>query len=69
MRPMALTAPGEFLFALLMAASPMIGAIWVTPDTTKWIVFGIGAVMTIGVIIAALRPTSDPARNSAQPDT
>jgi hypothetical protein len=52
------TAPGKWLFALLMAASPMIGAIWVTPDTTKWIVFGIGAVMTIIVILLALRPTA-----------
>jgi hypothetical protein len=56
MRPIALDAPGEWLFALLMAISPMIGAIWVEPEVTKWIVFGVGAVMTVGVIIAGLRP-------------
>ena len=58
MRPMFTTAPGEWLFAVLMAASPMIGSIWVTPDTTKWIVFAAGAVMTIAVILLGLRPTS-----------
>jgi hypothetical protein len=56
MRPVALEAPGEWLFALLMAISPMIGAIWVKPDVTKWIVFGVGAAMTLGVIVAGLRP-------------
>jgi hypothetical protein len=56
MRPIALDAPGEWLFALLMAISPMIGAIWVEPEVTKWIVFGVGALMTVGVIIAGLRP-------------
>ena len=53
-------SPGEFLFALLMAISPIIGSIWVTPDVTKWIVFGVGAAMTIGVILAALRPVKRP---------
>jgi hypothetical protein len=56
MRPVALEAPGEWLFALLMAISPIIGAIWVEPDVTKWIVFGVGVVMTIGVALAGLRP-------------
>ena len=56
MRPIALDAPGEWLFAVLMAASPMIGAIWVKPDLTKWIVFGVGALTTLAVILAGLRP-------------
>jgi hypothetical protein len=56
MRPIALDAPGEWLFALLMAISPMVGAVWVEPEVTKWIVFGVGALMTVGVIIAGLRP-------------
>jgi hypothetical protein len=60
MRPAALNAPGEFLFALLLAASPMIGAVWVTPDITKWTVFGVGAAMVVGVVIAALRPVRGP---------
>jgi purine-cytosine permease-like protein len=57
MRPQALKAPGEWLFALLMAASPIIGAIWVKPDPTKWSVFGVGVAMVVGVIIAGLWPT------------
>ena len=57
MRPQALDAPGEFLFALLMAASPVIGAIWVTPDVTKWIVLSVGILMMLGVIIAGLWPS------------
>lgn len=56
MRPAALYAPGEFLFALLMAASPMIGSPWVEPEITKWTVFGVGALMVLGVLLAALRP-------------
>jgi hypothetical protein len=56
MRPIALDAPGEWLFALLMAASPIIGSIWVEPAITKWIVFGVGVAMVLGVIIAGLRP-------------
>ena len=64
MRPIAMDAPGEWLFALLMAASPMIGAIWVTPDVTKWIVFAVGAVTTLGVILAGLRPAKTPPQPS-----
>jgi len=56
MRPNILAAPGEFIFAILMAASPMIGAIWVTPDLTKWLVFSAGALMTIGVLVVGLLP-------------
>jgi hypothetical protein len=56
MKPIALEAPGEWLFALLMAASPIIGSFWVTPDTTRWIVFGVGVLMVLGVLIAGLRP-------------
>ncbi len=64
MRPAALNAPGEFLFALLMAASPIIGSIWVTPDITKWTVFGVGVAMVVGVAIAALRPVRSPEQTS-----
>jgi hypothetical protein len=56
MRPVALNDPFEWFFALLMAASPIVGSIWVTPDVTKWVVFGVGVVMVLGVIIAGLRP-------------
>ena len=49
-------SPGEYLFALLMAASPIIGSIWVTPDVTKWIVFGVGCAMVVGVLMVALKP-------------
>ncbi len=56
MRPIALNAPGEWLFALLMAASPIIGSFWITPDVTRWIVFGVGVAMVIGTVLAGLRP-------------
>ena len=56
MRPLFLDSPGEYFFALLMAASPIIGAYWVTPDTTKWIVFGVGCAMVLAVIAVALKP-------------
>jgi hypothetical protein len=56
MRLTAQQSPGEWFFALLMAASPIVGSIWVTPDVTKWIVFGVGCAMVLGVIVAALRP-------------
>jgi hypothetical protein len=57
MRPKLLDAPYEYLFALLMAASPIIGAIWVTPDVTKWTVFSVGVLMVVGVILVALSPS------------
>jgi hypothetical protein len=57
MRPTALNAPGEWLFALLMAASPIIGSIWVTPNITKWAVFGVGVAMVLGTVAAGLRPS------------
>ena len=56
MRLTAQDAPFEFFFALLMAVSPIVGAIWVDPDVTKWIVFGVGCAMTLAVILVALRP-------------
>ena len=56
MRPTALDAPGEWLFALLMAASPIIGSFWVTPDVTRWTVFGVGVAMVLGTLGFALRP-------------
>jgi hypothetical protein len=61
MRPIALNAPGEWLFALLMAASPIIGSFWVTPDVARWTVFGVGVAMTIGTALAGLRPVKAPA--------
>jgi hypothetical protein len=56
MRPIALDAPGEWLFALLMAASPIVGSFWVEPDTARWIVFGAGVVMVLATLAAGLRP-------------
>jgi uncharacterized membrane protein YccC len=60
MRPIALLAPGEWLFALLMAASPIVGSFWVTPDVTRWAVFGVGVLMVIGTALAGLRPVRTP---------
>ena len=56
MRPTALNAPGEWLFALLMAASPIVGSFWVTPNVTRWTVFGVGVFMVLATLAAALRP-------------
>lgn len=52
--------PAEMLFALLMAVSPIVGAIWVTPDVTKWIVLGVGVVMTLATLAVSLRPVRQP---------
>jgi hypothetical protein len=60
MRPIALEAPGEWLFAVLMAASPIVGSFWVEPDVTRWIVFGIGVLMVLGTALAGLRPVKAP---------
>jgi hypothetical protein len=60
MRVTAQDSPFEFFFAFLMAISPIIGSVWTTPDVTKWIVFGVGCAMTLGVILAALRPVRRP---------
>lgn len=56
MRPQILDAPGEWLFALVMAASPIIGSIWVDPDVTKWIVLGVGVAMTVVTFLLSLKP-------------
>ena len=56
MRLTVQNSPGEYLFALLMAASPIVGSIWVTPDVTKWIVFGVGCALVLAVIVVALKP-------------
>lgn len=56
MRLTVQNSPGEYLFALLMAASPIVGSIWVTPATTKWIVFGVGCALVVAVLAVALRP-------------
>jgi hypothetical protein len=53
-------APAEMLFALLMAVSPIVGSFWVDPDVTRWIVFGVGAAMTLAVMLVALRPVKRP---------
>lgn len=62
MRVQAQNSPGEYLFALLMGASPIIGSIWVDPDVTRWTVLGVGAAMTLGVVLAALKPVRSPDR-------
>jgi hypothetical protein len=57
MRPQFLDAPGEWAFALLMAASPIVGSIWVKPDVTFWSVLGVGIATVLGVVVAALAPS------------
>jgi hypothetical protein len=55
-KPAAKDWPGEFLFALLMAISPIVGAIWVDPAVTKYTVLAIGVVMTLVTLAVGLRP-------------
>jgi len=57
MAPAASKAPGEYLLAILMAASPVIGSFWVTPPVTRWIVFAVGVVMLVSVLMVAAKPT------------
>ena len=56
MRPTASDWPGEFLFALLMAASPIIGSLWVHPDLTRILVLATGIAMVLGTLAVGLRP-------------
>ena len=56
MRPIALDAPGEWLFAVLMAASPIVGSFWVSPDWTRWTVFVVGVLLVLATVAAGLRP-------------
>ncbi|MGH9057733.1 MAG: hypothetical protein ACRDYY_18025 [Acidimicrobiales bacterium] len=56
MRPRALEAPGEWLFAFLMAISPIIGSVWTEPFVTKWSVFGVGVATALGVVAVGLKP-------------
>lgn len=56
MRPAASKAPADYLAALAVAALVMVVTIWVKPPTTRWLVFGVGAVMFLSVAAAALRP-------------
>jgi hypothetical protein len=60
MRPIALDAPWEWLFAVLMAASPIVGSIWVTPDWTKWTVLSVGVILVLATVAAGLRPKRIP---------
>jgi hypothetical protein len=56
MRLLIQDSPGEMLFAILMAASPIIGSFWVDPAVTRWIVFGVGVAMTAVTVAVALKP-------------
>jgi len=62
MRPIALNAPGEWLFAVLMAASPIVGSFWVTPDVTRLVVLSVGLATVLGTIAAGLRPAKPDSR-------
>lgn len=56
MPPEAKKAPLDYLFAFLMAASPIIGSFWVEPPETRWVVFGVGVFMTLSVLVVAAKP-------------
>jgi hypothetical protein len=47
----------DYLAALAVAVLVMVVTIWVKPPTTRWLVFGVGAVLFVSVAAAALRPS------------
>lgn len=57
MPPAAKKAPFDYLFALVVCATPVGTAFLVDPPTTRWIVFATGVVMTLSVLAAAARPS------------
>ncbi|MGH9061707.1 MAG: hypothetical protein ACRDZY_19670 [Acidimicrobiales bacterium] len=64
MQPAAKKAPLDFLFALVISLCPLVLSFFVQPDTTRWIVFAVGVVMTLSVLAAALRPVKDQQPNT-----
>ncbi|MDA8063111.1 MAG: hypothetical protein M0T80_11900 [Actinomycetota bacterium] len=57
MPPTAPKGRVDYLAALAVTVLVMVVTIWVKPPTTRWLVFGVGAVMFVSVALAALRPS------------
>lgn len=56
MRPAAVDAPLEYLFALSVSALTVVLSFFCDPRSTGWIVFAVGVVMVLSVTAAAVRP-------------
>ena len=56
MVPAIVKAPFDFLFALVIAAGAIGMSFDCDPRTTGWIVFGVGVLMAVTIVAAALRP-------------
>ncbi len=63
MPPAASKGPLDYLAALMVAVVVMVVTIWVKPPLTRWIVFGVGAVLFLCVLAAAARPLRPTRRN------
>lgn len=59
MRPAGVKAPFDYLFALVVSLIVVGVSFAVEPPETRWIVFGVGCVMGVAVLGAALRPVRD----------
>lgn len=59
MRPAAVKAPMDYLFALVVCLIVIAVSFAVEPPETRWIVFGVGCVMAVAVLAAAARPVRD----------
>jgi hypothetical protein len=56
MKPAALKAPLDYLFAFVVSVATVALSFLCDPRSTGWIVFAVGVVMTISVLAAGLRP-------------
>jgi protein-S-isoprenylcysteine O-methyltransferase Ste14 len=57
MPPAASKAPLDYLFALVVCAVVVGVSFAVQPSETRWIVFGVGILMAVAVLAAAMKPT------------
>ena len=55
-RPAASKAPLDYLFALVIGLVVIGLTFFMKPPTTRWLVFGIGVIMVVAVLAAALKP-------------
>lgn len=62
MPPAASKGPVDYLAAAAVGVLVMVVTIWVEPASTRWIVFGVGALLFVSVLAAAARPTRPPNR-------
>ncbi|MGI8493113.1 MAG: hypothetical protein ACR2KC_06570 [Acidimicrobiales bacterium] len=56
MPPAAKSAPADYLFALAVSAVVVGTSFLVEPALTRWIVFGVGVAMVLGVLAVGMKP-------------